>query len=174
VNQRQRGRQAEAQAAPESDARAPETTLLTWTSSLRSRRPKTFAVGILATLLILALVWIAFPSQPGFLLIALVMMGGALGPLYFPVRFRLTNKRVYQRIFFSEDGHRWRDFDEYRVFDDGVFLRLRPTDLRNRYLKGLTLYFSPANRDEVLGLVRRYLGQEKAGDRDEAGPPSKN
>lgn len=140
-----------------SPERAAEVTLLTWSSSLRHRKPKKFAIGLLATALVLGLTWIAFPGEIGFLILAGLMMLGALGPLYFPVRFRLTNKKAYQRMFFSEDGHRWLDFENYHVFDDGVYLRLRPADLRLRYLKGMTVYFGQNNREEVLGHVRRLI-----------------
>jgi hypothetical protein len=152
--------------------RTPEVTLLAWSSSLRHRKPKTFAIGLLATVLVLALTWIAFPGEVGYVVLAALMMGGALGPLYFPVGFRFTNKKAYQKMFFSEDGHRWQDFDEYRVFDDGVYLHLRPSDLRLRYLKGMTIYFGRDNREEVLEHVRRIIQPEPKADGREQGTPS--
>ncbi len=148
---------------PRSAAYAPEVTLLEWTTSLRRRKPKTFYTGILATVAGLALVWWAF-REAGAVLLAALLLGGALGPLYFPTTFRLTDKKAYQRILFSVDGHRWQDFDEYHVFSDGVYLHLRPTDLRHRYLKGLTLYFGPDNRQEVLDIIRQRMTADSTSD----------
>ena len=120
-------------------------------------------MGMVATVLGLALVWWGFGGQIGPVVLAAVLLGGALGPLYFPTGFVLTNKKAYQRIFFSLEGHRWTDFDGYRVLRDGVYLRLSPTDLRKRYLKGMTLYFGRDNREQVLDVVRRFVpGQEGA------------
>ncbi|RJQ04060.1 MAG: hypothetical protein C4551_11055 [Bacillota bacterium] len=151
-------------------AYAQEVTILQWSTSLRERKPKTFAAGILATILGLAVVYWGFGGQWIAVVMALFLLGGALGPLYFPTTYRLTNKKAYQRIFFSEEGHRWQDFDEYRVFHDGVFLHLRPTDLRQRYLKGMTLHFGRGKREEILDLVRgRIAGDEPEFTRNQAG-----
>jgi len=140
-----------------------EVTLLQWSTSLRERKPKTFAAGILATIVGLAMVYWGFGGQWVAVVMALVLLGGALGPLYFPTTFRLTNKKAYQRIFFSEESYRWQDFDEYRVLHDGVFLHLRPTDLRQRYLKGMTLYFGQDNREAILDVVRSRIAVDEPG-----------
>ncbi len=137
----------------------PEVTILSWSSSIMRRRPKTFAVGMLAVALGLAAVYWGFQGQIGAVILAAVLLGGALGPLYVPTAFTLTNKKAYQRIFFSREGYRWQDFDGYRVFEDGVFLHLRPSDLRMRYLRGLMLFFGPANRQEVLDAVRQHVSE---------------
>jgi len=142
----------------------PETTLLRWSSSMARRKPKTFAVGVAAALLVLLVVYFSFGGEVGAVILAAVLLGGALGPVYFPTSYTLTNKKAYQQIFFSREGYRWQDFDGYRVFSDGVFLHLRPTDLRMRYLKGLMLFFGPSNRDEVLDIVRRHIVAEAAAD----------
>jgi len=84
------------------------------------------------------------------------MLVGALGPLYFPITYTFTNKKAYQAVFSSKDGFRWEDFDSYRVFSDCVFLHLRPRNLRLRYLKGMTVYFSK-NREEVLDILRQRI-----------------
>lgn len=151
------GSAGKASAGSGSPTRVPEVTLLTWKSSVLRRRPKTFAVGVIASLLFLGVVWISFPGDTTILFLAAVIMGGALSPLYFPATYTFTNKKAYQSVLFSRDGYRWQDFDEYRVFDDSVFLHLRPTDLRMRYLKGLTVYFGPDNREEVLDIVRQRI-----------------
>jgi hypothetical protein len=143
--------------APASAAYEPETTLLTWSSSLVRRNPKTFAAGILATAVGLGAVWWSFGGEIGPVILAAMLLGGALGPLYLPTTYTFTDKKAYQRIFFSRDGYRWQDFDECRTFGDGVYLHLRPTDLRMRYLKGLTVYFSSTNRQAVLDLVRERI-----------------
>lgn len=147
----------QSRSAPSGDAQTEEITLLAWKTSLRQRRPKTFAVGILASALALGLVWVGFPGEWNFLVLAAMMLVGALGSLYFPTRYTFTNKKVYQQVLSSKDAYPWRDFDRYHVDVDGVYLRLEPRDLRARYLKGLMVYFSPTNRDEVLDLVRRHI-----------------
>ncbi len=135
----------------------PEVTILKWSSSLARRRPKTFIVGILAVLLGLVAVYYSFGGQMGPLVIAVLLLGGALGPLYLPTVFIFTDRKAYQQVFFSKDGYRWQDFDEYRVFNDGVFLHLRPTDLRMRYLKGLMVFYGASNGPEVLDVVRGHI-----------------
>lgn len=140
----------------------PEVTILKWSSSMLRRRPKTFAVGIAAVILGLAAVYWGFQGQIGAVILAAVLLGGALGPLYVPTVFTLTNKKAYQQVFFSRDGYRWQEFDGYRVFEDGLFLHLRPSDLRMRYLKGLMVFFGPANRQEVLDIVRQNITVEAA------------
>jgi len=158
-----------------SSAYEPEVTLLTWSSSLARRNTKTFALGLFATVLGLGAVWWGFGGQLGPVILAAMLLGGALGPLYMPTTFTFTDRKAYQRVFFSRDGYRWKDFDEVRVFGDGVYLHLRPTDLRMRYLKGLTVYFSRDNRQEVLDLVRQRLQAHEAGSTDApAGSQEKN
>ena len=142
---------------PKSGAFAPEVTLLKWSSSLMRRKPKTFLAGVAATLVGLVLIWFAFGSAI-YVVLAVLLLGGALAPVYFPQGFVLTNKKACQVVFFSREGFRWQDFDEYRLFDDGVYLHLRPTDMRMRYLKGLMLYFGPSNREQVLDLIRQRIG----------------
>ncbi len=138
-----------------------EKVLLTWSSSLARRRPRTFAIGVAAMVLGLGLVWFSFPDDFGFVILAAVMLVGALGQLFFPVTYTLTDRKVHQKVLFSRDVFRWEDFEGFSVFDEGVYLRFRPKDLRLRYLKGLTVYFSsPSNREEVLDVIRRRLGKE--------------
>jgi hypothetical protein len=138
-----------------------ERVLLTWSSSLARRRPRTFAIGVAAMVLGVGLVWFSFPDEFWFVILAGVMLVGALGQLFFPVTYTLTDRKVYQKVLFSRDVFRWEDFGGFSVFNDGVYLRFRPKDLRLRYLKGLTVYFSsPSNREEVLDVIRRHLGKE--------------
>lgn len=146
------------------EGRPEEVTLLSWKTSLRQRRPKTFAMGILASALGLGLVWVGFPGEWNFLVLAAMMLVGALGSLYFPTRYTFSNQKVYQQVLSSKDSYPWRDFDSYRVDSDGVYLHLEPRDLRLRYLKGVMVYFSPTNRDEVLDVVRRHLSVSMRGD----------
>ncbi len=134
-----------------------EETLLKWSSALWQRRPKTFIVGILAVVLGLGGVWFGFSGQGGAVILAAALLGGALGQLYLPTTYTLTTKKVYQQVFFSRDGYRWTDFDDFRIVEDGVYLHLRPTDMRARYLKGLTLFFGRANREQVLDIVRQNV-----------------
>jgi len=155
-----------------STGRVKEVTLLKWRSSLLDRQPKKFYIGLGASLGALALVWVGFPGEPLYLLLALIMLTGALGPLYFPIHYTLTDKRVYQAIFSSKDSFRWEDFDSYRVFDDSVHLHLRPKNLRLRYLKGLTLYFSN-NREEVLDVIRQRIEGDE-GESSKSPQKSKN
>lgn len=145
----------------------PEVTILKWSTSMARRKPKTFVVGVLASLLGLVIVLFLFRDY-GAVILAAVLLGGALGPLYLPTSFTFTNKKAYYQVFFSREGYRWQDFDGYRLLDDGVYLHLRPVDLRMRYLKGMNLFFGPGNREQVLDVIRQHVATE-AGAPSEAG-----
>lgn len=151
----------------------PEVTLLKWSSSLMSRDPRKFALGLAATVVGLAAVWWGFGGQLGAVILAALLFGGALGPLYLPTHFTLTDRKAYQQTFISRDGYRWKDFDEYRLFNDGVYLHLRPTDLRMRYLKGLTVFFGRDNREAVLDIVRGHVSAPEAETRGQTSVPGR-
>ncbi len=153
-----------------------EPALLTWRSSLYQRKPKKFAMGLAIAVLGLFVLWFGFRDDPaviGVLVIALVLVTGALAPAFFPIEYRLTPKRVQQRILFSVDSYRWADFDHYFMVEDGVFLHLEPRDLRQKYLRGVTLYFARDNRDRVLDTVRQFVAEQAAHASDQERSPKK-
>ncbi len=142
--------------APEAPPPPPspdEQVLLEFTVHQLIEQPrKGMIVGVGAVLFFLVMWFWVIPGNVGLMLLAVIILLGAVGAFVFPLHYRITEAGVEIRGFPIRDRKRWSRFGSYVVYPDAVQLLLPQKDLRGRVLKG-TLVFYGAHKDRILEIV---------------------
>lgn len=137
---------------------------LEWTVALYARHPGRALVAQVAVLGSAVLAW-WWSREAWMVVLTLVLLGGALAPYLFPIRYRLDERGVRLKNGLLWDFRPWDKFCDYRVFPDAVQLYFDQRQLRGRILKGHLLFFDREGvlKDRIVDMVRRKVGATKGG-----------
>ncbi|MEW6398854.1 MAG: hypothetical protein AB1503_06775 [Bacillota bacterium] len=137
---------------------------LEWTVALYARQPGRAAVATVAVIGSAFLAWWWF-HETWMVVATLVVLGGAVAPYLFPIRYRLDEKGVRLKNGLLWDFRPWDRFFDYRIFPDAVQLYFDQRELRGRILKGHLLFFDREQvlRDRIVEMVTRKVGAKKGG-----------
>ncbi|MDI6824835.1 MAG: hypothetical protein QME93_02540 [Bacillota bacterium] len=141
-----------------------EREVLEWSVFLFARHPGRGLVAVGAVLASAALAWWWF-SDPLVVAATLAVLGAALAPYLFPLRYRLDERGVRLKNGLLWDYRPWEKFFDYRVFPDAVQLYFDQRELRGRILKGHLLFFDREGKlnDRIVDMVKRKVRRTKEG-----------
>lgn len=144
----------EAEAAPPPPPSPDEQVLLEYSVHQLLEQPrKGLIVGVGTVLFFVAMWFFIIPGNVALMLLAMIILLGAVGAFVFPLHYRITEAGVEIRGFPIRDRKRWTRFGSYVEYPDAVQLLLPQKDIRGRVLKG-TLVFYGEHKDRILEIVR--------------------
>ncbi len=146
--------QAAEQAPPPLPPSPDEQVLLEFTVHQLLEQPrKGMIVGAGTVIFFLAMWFFIIPGNVPLMLLAVIILLGAVGAFVFPLHYRITEAGVEIRGFPIRDRKRWSRFGSYVEYPDAVQLLLPQKDIRGRVLKG-TLVFFGEHKAEIMQIVK--------------------
>lgn len=138
--------------------------VLEWSVFLFARHPGRGAVAAGAVLGSAVLAWWWF-REFWMVVATLVVLGAAVAPYLFPLRYRLDERGVRLKNGLLWDYRPWEKFFDYRVFPDAVQLYFDQRELRGRILKGHLLFFDRDGglNERIVDMVKEKVQRAKEG-----------
>lgn len=99
----------------------------------------------------IAFVLLQNPITP--IVMAFVLLA-ALGDLFFPMHFKITEEGAYRRNFVNSAGIRWKDVRKCYLGPDGIKISPLPKRSRLESFRGVYLHFGDIDRDFLIEKVK--------------------
>jgi len=138
---------------------APPTLPLEWSVWPAKERPL-LSFGLIVFLFA---IWVAvgyFYREGVWVLLAIVLLSGAVAPFFVITRYRLDEKGVSIKRYVTTMKKRWEEMRSYYPDKNGVLVSpfAKPSRLEN--FRGVYLRFG-GNREKVLAVLEQNIGQRK-------------
>lgn len=136
---------------------------LCWTAHPAKKRPRDVALVVAVLFLTAGAVLTSFESV-FFTFLAVVIVVVSVGQFLFPTRYRLDDRGIEERRFGLARRRAWGDLRRVQVGKDAALVSpfSRPSWL-DRY-RGFWLLFDGADREAVIGELRRRIEDRPAAD----------
>ncbi|MDP3058640.1 MAG: hypothetical protein Q8N36_04215 [bacterium] len=135
-------------------------TLLEWTAMPYKYNRKKTAWLVVAIVAFPLLVYWSSRDFVYSLIAAMVLMGAFVG-FVLPTSYVVTTEGIFYKDVFNKAFKKWDAFKRYTKYDDGLQLWFSQSQMRERLLRGIFVYYGSGNQQEVLAIIDKYvlLGQ---------------
>lgn len=127
-------------------------SVLEWRSHPAAERP--LAAALLLVIMLAAtggaVLW---GGSPWWGVVGFAMLFLGLWSFFLPAWYRMDGKGVSKRTVFGLEKREWREVRSFTVDRYGMLLSPFPGPARLAKFRGLSVQFSPSNREEVVGFV---------------------
>jgi hypothetical protein len=132
---------------------------LEWQAWPAKERPL-LALGLIVFLLV---IWVAVGyiyREAVWVLIAIVLLLGAVAPFFVVTRYRLDEEGVSVMRYFTTMRKRWAELRSYYPDRNGVLVSPFPRPSRLESFRGMYLRFG-GNREAVINVLEMRIGQRE-------------